>query len=33
VTHHFPLSGTPDAFAMQADEVSGLIKSIVHPSA
>jgi len=31
VTHHFPLSGTPDAFAMQADEVPGLIKSIVHP--
>lgn len=32
VTHHFPLEDTPDAFAMQADEVPGLIKSIVLPS-
>jgi len=32
VSHHFTLDEVPQAFAMQADEVDGLIKSIVYPS-
>ncbi len=31
VSHRFPLQGTAEAFAMQADEADGLIKSIVYP--
>jgi len=32
LTHHFSLEQTPDAFALQADEAPGLIKSVVHPN-
>lgn len=32
VSHHFVLEDTPRAFAMQADESAGLIKSIVYPA-
>ncbi len=32
VSHHFTLEDTASAFAMQADEAPGLIKSIVYPN-
>ncbi len=31
ISHHFPLQGVAEAFAMQADETEGLIKSIICP--
>lgn len=33
VSHRFPLASTAEAFALQADEAEGFIKSIVYPSA
>jgi len=32
ISHRFTLGGTPEAFALQADESVGLIKSIVYPA-
>ena len=32
VTHRFALADTAEAFAMQADEAPGLVKSLVYPS-
>ena len=32
VSHHFALDGVPEAFAIQADELPGLIKSMIYPA-